>query len=162
MSTAVAEPSWATYWTAHVPMGAGGRSQYCRPSCTSGRISLYRAIHEAASARSSADHSVMSPPTPSTPCIATRKRKSSGARRPGAVVVPLDELDRAMVAQQRAQLIEDERANVAPGEVQDQLVAAIDRLTAFGVVRPVGVRAEEVAVGVDHFGLDPDAEAHAE
>src|SRR5205823_4442666 len=35
-------------------------------------------------------------------------------RRPGAIVVPLDELDRAMLSQQRTQLGEDGRADVRP------------------------------------------------
>ena len=48
------------------------------------------------------------------------------------------------------------------GEVEHELVAGEDGFVAVGRQRPVRVGAIEVAVGVDHLRLDPDAELHAE
>ena len=47
-------------------------------------------------------------------------------------------------------------------EVEHELVAAEHRLVAGVDERPLGVGAVQVAVGVDHLRLDPDAELHAE
>jgi len=60
----------------------GGRSQNWLPCWTTGRIRLYAATSSVASARSASLHSIRLPPTPSTPAIATWKRKRSGTSRP--------------------------------------------------------------------------------
>ena len=78
-----------------------------------------------------------------------------------AVHVPLDERD-VVIAKQRVEVGLDECERVGVAEVEHQLLTAEHRFVPFAGQRPVGVRTEDVAVGVDHLGLDPDPELHAE
>ena len=59
------------------------------------------------------------------------------------------------------QLIADMGIRACAVEVEHQLVTSEHRLVAIRGQRPFGVCAVEVAVGVHHFGLDPDPELHA-
>ena len=59
-------------------------------------------------------------------------------------------------------MAEDVGERVRPTQIEDELVAAEHRLVAIRGQRPVGMGPVQLAVGVDHLGLDPDAELHAE
>ena len=76
-------------------------------------------------------------------------------------MVPLHRVDRVR-RQHRADLLEDVLAHLGPGQVEHQLVALEQRHPVAGREDPVGVLAEEVGVRVDHLGLEPEAELHAE
>ena len=78
-----------------------------------------------------------------------------------AVVVPLDVADRQL-AQQRIDLAEQVVAGLGPRDVEHQLLARGEHRPAVELQRPVGVGAEQITVGVDHLGLEPQAELHAE
>ena len=78
-----------------------------------------------------------------------------------AVHVPLDERN-VVVAEQGVEAGEDLVEGGGNGEVEDELVATEHGLVAGIGERPVRMGAVEVAVGVDHLRLDPDAELHAE
>ena len=78
-----------------------------------------------------------------------------------AVEVPLEVLDVALV-EHRAQLGEDVLAHVFAREVEYELVAAERGRFARHGERPVGMRAVQVGVLVDHLRLHPDAELDAE
>ncbi len=75
------------------------------------------------------------------------------------VHVPLHVLD-VVIAEQGVELTEHVGERVGVGQVQHQLVASQDRLVPRRRQRPLGVLAVQVAVGVHHLGLDPDAELH--
>ena len=75
-----------------------------------------------------------------------------------SVLVPLEVADRVLV-EDGDELVTDVRVRVRVREVQHPLVAP--RRGARAAEQPVGVRAGEVGVGVDHLGLDPQAELHA-
>ena len=47
------------------------------------------------------------------------------------------------------------------GDVQHQLVAIVIRFAVGLLNDPVGVLLKEFALGIDHFGFDPDAKLHA-
>ena len=78
-----------------------------------------------------------------------------------AVVVPLHEVDRVR-RQHGVHPLEDVLPGLGPGQVQHLLVALGQRHPVAGGEHPVGVRAVEVGVGVDHLGLEPEAELHAQ
>jgi hypothetical protein len=78
-----------------------------------------------------------------------------------AVHVPLDERD-VVIAQQRVEVIEHVCVRTGMGDVQHQLLATEHRVVAGRRQRPLRVRAEQVAVRVDHLRLDPDPELHPE
>ena len=82
-------------------------------------------------------------------------------RRPGlgdvAVHVPLDVVDRR-AREHRRQRVRDVVHDLGPRVVEHQLLPALRPPAAGDADRPVGVGAEQVAVRVDHLGLDPDAE----
>ena len=78
-----------------------------------------------------------------------------------AVVVPLDVVDRAR-GEHRAHLIVDVLPHLRPGQVQHQLVAVQLRHPITGRQHPVGVSAIQLGVGIDHLGLEPEPELHAE
>ena len=65
-----------------------------------------------------------------------------------------------MGAQQRRDLVEQVVGDFGAGDVQNQLVARGQQWPALDLQCPVWVGAEELAVGVDHLGLDPQAELH--
>ena len=67
-----------------------------------------------------------------------------------------------MIAEQCVEVAEDEVERLAVAEVEHELLAAEHRVVALGDERPVRMRTEHVAVGVDHLRFDPDAELHAE
>ncbi len=74
-----------------------------------------------------------------------------------AVVVPFQIVDRVRPedrGERGVQVVADLRA----GHVEDTLVAPFDLVVRSE--QPVGMRAGEVAVGIGHLGLDPEAEGH--
>ena len=78
------------------------------------------------------------------------------------VVVPLDEVDRVGIEDGRHPLVE-EAPDLGPGQIKRLLVPLQLRIAVrSGREQPVGMRAEEIGVGIDHLGLEPDPEAHAE
>src|SRR6201996_4829466 len=81
--------------------------------------------------------------------------------RPVAVVVPLEKID-VVVRDQLVEPVIDVLHHVGTGEVQQKLIAAFRARAAGEVHGPLGMLAVEIAVGVDHLRLDPDAEVHAE
>ncbi len=78
--------------------------------------------------------------------------------RQDAVVVPFDVVD-VVLRQDRGHAVVDEVADLGQGHVQGLLLAAQGLI--LGPERPVGMGAVDVAVRVDHLGLEPDAEGHA-
>ena len=78
-----------------------------------------------------------------------------------AVHVPLD-VGNAEIAHERVDPLEQVIANLGPGQVERQLVAGIDWRGALDTEHPVGMRAVEVAVGIDHLRLEPQSEFHAQ
>ena len=78
-----------------------------------------------------------------------------------AVQVPLQIAD-GVGGQQRADLVEQVVRRGRPGDVEHQLVARGDQRPALQLQCPVGAGAEQVAVGVDHLRLHPQAELHAQ
>ena len=78
-----------------------------------------------------------------------------------AVVVPLDVADRVR-REHGAHVVEHVVVDLRPGQVEHQLVAVQDRHPVAGGQDPVGMRAVEVGVRVDHLGLEPQPEVHAE
>ena len=73
-------------------------------------------------------------------------------------MVPFDVFD-LVVRQNGADPVEKEIALDGQGHVQHHQLASEDLVLA--AQRPVRVRAEDVAVRVDHFRLEPDSEFHA-
>ncbi len=97
--------------------------------------------------------------------VAQAVQEGVGAAGPGgvrvrqdAVVVPFDVGD-LMGGEDGGQLLEEVVAQVWQRHVQGHLVAAEGLVP--GAERPVRVGAQEVAVGVGHLGLEPEAEIHA-
>ena len=78
-----------------------------------------------------------------------------------AVVVPFQVFD-GVSGQQRRDLAEQVIRRLGPGDVQHQLVACTQQRPAGQLQRPIRMSTVELAVGVDHLGLDPQAEAHAQ
>ncbi len=85
-----------------------------------------------------------------------------GLRRVGdgqdAVVVPFQVVD-VVFGQDRVEHAEQVVAHVLARQVQHPLLPPLDLVG--GSQHPVGMGAGEVAVEVDHLGLDPEAECHA-
>ena len=77
------------------------------------------------------------------------------------VVVPLDVADVVFV-EQRQDLALDVRVRPGDAEVEHLLVAGLDRPPRPRRHDPLGVRAGDVGVRVDHLGLEPEAELHAQ
>ena len=78
-----------------------------------------------------------------------------------AVHVPLDVADAVFVhdgCDPFGQIIE----HVAACQIERQLMARCDWFSAFCLQHPVGMRAVKVAVGIDHFRFEPQAEFHAQ
>jgi hypothetical protein len=65
-------------------------------------------------------------------------------------------------ASSASDLVEQVVGHLGAGDVQHQLVARGEQRPALQLQRPVGVGAEELAVGVDHLRLHPQAELHAQ
>ena len=80
--------------------------------------------------------------------------------RPIAVVIPLDEVDPAVILQEIPELLVHRRLYIGPRKIEHELVTPKCRLTAIGVIGPVRVRAVKVAIRIDHLRLHPDAELH--
>ena len=78
-----------------------------------------------------------------------------------AVVVPLQVGDRVLL-EQRVQPPGDVVVRVRVREIEHLLLPRRRRQRHPPAQDPVGMPAREVAVGVDHLGLDPEAELHAE
>ncbi len=78
-----------------------------------------------------------------------------------AVVVPLEVGDRVLV-EQRVQSFGDVGVGLGVARGREPAAAGRRRQRHPPAQDPVRVRASEVAVGVDHLGLDPEAELHAE
>ncbi len=78
-----------------------------------------------------------------------------------AVVVPL-EIGDGVGGEEVVQTFQDVPVRLRPGQVQDLLRAGRAGQPAAGGHDPVRVGAGEVGVLVDHLGLDPDPELHAE
>ena len=76
------------------------------------------------------------------------------------VVVPLDVGD-VVLAEDGVHLVAHMRVCLWVAEVENLLVAPLRWGAALDVEDPLGVGAEDVGVGVDHFGLEPQAELHA-
>ena len=79
--------------------------------------------------------------------------------RQHAVVVPFDVVDR-MRGKDRGHAVVDEFADLGQTHVEGLLLTTKRLILA--TQRPIGVGAVDVAVGVDHLGLEPDSEGHAE
>src|SRR5918994_6908295 len=79
----------------------------------------------------------------------------------GTIHVPLDEGD-LVLREQAVHNGEKMVADLLLGEVQHELVAALGPRAVGEVVDPVGVLPVEVRIRIDHLGLDPQAEAHAQ
>ena len=77
------------------------------------------------------------------------------------VEVPLDVLDIRLV-ENRAELLEDVLAHLSAGEVENELRATEHGRLPRDGERPVGMCAVEVAVLVDHLGLEPEPEPEPE
>jgi hypothetical protein len=71
-----------------------------------------------------------------------------------AVAVPFDVGD-PVFRDQRADTVEQVSGHFRPGQVEDQLVPLQRRPALAGGEDPVGVRAVELGVGIDHLRLDP-------
>ena len=78
-----------------------------------------------------------------------------------AVVVPLDVAD-GVGLEQRHHLVADVGVGLRDAEVEHLLVAALHGNPVARGHDPLRVRAGHVAVEVDHLGLEPDAELHAQ
>ena len=78
-----------------------------------------------------------------------------------AVVVPLHEVDRVL-GEHGAHPVEQVVADLRAGQVEDELVPLEHRPAGTCAEDPVRVGPEEVGVGVDHLGLEPQPELHAE
>ena len=78
-----------------------------------------------------------------------------------AVVVPL-QVGNGVRRQQCADLVEQVVGHLGPCDVQHQLVACGEQWPTLQLQCPVRVRAEQVAVGVDHLRLYPQAELHTQ
>ena len=77
------------------------------------------------------------------------------------VHVPLDVVDRR-AREHRDQCVGDVIDDLGPAEVEHELLAALRPFAPGDADRPLGVGTEQVAVRVDHLGLDPHAEVEAE
>ena len=75
-------------------------------------------------------------------------------------MVPLDVADVVLV-QQRQYLSLDVRVRARNAEVEHLLRARLDRPPRARRHDPLGVRAGDVGVGVDHLGFEPEPELHA-
>ena len=78
-----------------------------------------------------------------------------------AIVIPLEERDVVLV-QQGEQGVADMGVGVRVLQVQDLLVPPLVRQVAPPPQDPVRVGARQVGVGIDHLGLDPQADVHPE
>ncbi len=78
-----------------------------------------------------------------------------------AVVVPLDVVDVVLV-EEGEHLALDVRVRAGVGEVEHLLVAGLDGQLFARRGDPLGMLAREVAVEVDHLGLEPQPELHAQ
>ena len=78
-----------------------------------------------------------------------------------AVHVPFDIAD-GMIAQDGINALEQIFGNFGPRDVENILVAERDVINALDLHRPIGMGAIQIAVGIDHFGFEPDAHFHAE
>ena len=78
-----------------------------------------------------------------------------------AVVVPLEVPDRVL-GEQGVEPLEDVRVRLGDGEVEHLLVACLPGQPRRHAQDPVGVRAGQVGVGVDHLRLHPEAELQPE
>ena len=78
-----------------------------------------------------------------------------------AVVVPLDVAD-VVLRQHREDLVSDVGVALGDAEVDHLLEPRLDGGPAAGRHDPLGMRASDVGVLVDHLGLEPQAELHAE
>ena len=78
-----------------------------------------------------------------------------------AVHVPFDIAD-GMIAQDGINALEQIFGNFGPRDVENILVAERDVINALDPHRPIGMGAIQIAVGIDHFGFEPDAHFHAE
>ena len=76
-----------------------------------------------------------------------------------AVEVPLHVVDRR-TGEQPVELLPQVLLDVLAGEVQYELIAQLRPLSSRLELHPVGVRAVQLAVRVDHLRLDPDPELH--
>ena len=76
-------------------------------------------------------------------------------------MVPLHVVDRVR-RQHGVDPVEEMVHDLRPGQVEDLLAAVLQRLPAAGRQDPLGVRAVEVGVRVDHLGLEPQPELHAQ
>jgi hypothetical protein len=77
-----------------------------------------------------------------------------------AVAVPFDVGDRVL-RQQRADPLKQVGSHLGPAQVKDELMPLQRRPPLASGEDPIGVGAVEVGVGVDHLGLDPQAELQA-
>src|ERR1051326_962539 len=82
-------------------------------------------------------------------------------RREDAVHVPL-EIPDLVFARELVEHAENMFRNVLASHVQHQLIAQLAAWTAWKIHDPVRVSAIQIAVGVDHLGLDPQSKIHAE
>ena len=78
-----------------------------------------------------------------------------------AVVVPLEVGDRVLV-QESHHLVAHVRVGLRHTQIEHLLPAGLDGQAPAGAHDPLGVGAGHIGVGVDHLGLEPQAEFHAE
>ena len=79
----------------------------------------------------------------------------------GCVAVPFEESDLGVLGHEVVYDAEDEVLNLGVGKVERELIAEEGRLAARRLQHPVRVTLVEFALGIDHLGLYPDAEADA-
>ena len=88
--------------------------------------------------------------------------RASGARGDGfgdeLVVIPLDVVD-AEFTNELVHCVVNVVVDVRIGQVHDLLGTSLHGQTAFGGLQhPIGMRAEQVGIRIDHFRLEPQAE----
>ncbi len=76
-----------------------------------------------------------------------------------AVMIPF-QIGNAVRRQQLVQHAEKMCTHFGPGEIEHKLVPLRGSVKTGPVQAPIGMRAIEIAVGADHFGLDPQPEIH--
>ena len=79
----------------------------------------------------------------------------------GAVHIPLEIAD-IVLGGELIEEAEDIFLDVVAGDIEDHLRAQFAARAAGEIDHPIGMGAVQIAIGVDHFGLNPESEIHFE